>query len=276
MASCSESNPSSSPREKVEITCPICLEEFEEPKVLPSCKHNVCRHCLQNLMRRKSDALCPVCRSEFSLGPEGVKELPTNIELVEMVRRSREEREKQGVAKTFEMCVQKMADANKLLGDHKIFSQRRQQYGEQLQEQIHELAEKFISCVRKKEEELCQQVQQEIEKHEQESENQVQMLTELVEDSSKMISRIEDILNDEDEANNDEKKEIMIESKKITNAKMYDNLTPFDVVTANFSPNLSILSKLEKEGFGKVYSTNQCKYINTGSESSGNARSLAF
>lgn len=258
----------------METTCPICLEEFEDPKMLPTCGHNVCRHCLQNMMRRKSQGLCPVCRTEFSLGIEGVLELQTNDKLVEVVRKTRDEREKQGVAKAFETCVQKMADANKLLEDHKIFSERRKQYAEQLQDQIHDLAENFIACIKKKEEELCEQVQEEIAKHEQESEEQIKKLTVLVENSSAMISRIEDILNKEDENNNEERKEILIESKRLTNTKMYDNLTPFDVVTANFSPNLSLLSKLEREGFGKVYSTNQCKFINSGSESTETKRTV--
>ncbi|KAK3739581.1 hypothetical protein QZH41_002066 [Actinostola sp. cb2023] len=156
-----------------------------------------------------------------------------------------------------------MADANKLLEDHKIFSQRRKEYGDQLQEQIHNLAEKIVSCVRGKEDELCQQVQEEIASHEEESQNQTTVIEKLMEDSSAVISKIEDVLNNQDETTSEVRNNIVIESKRIIDAKMYDNLSPFDVVTASFSPNLSILSKIEKEGFGKVYSTNYCRYTNT-------------
>lgn len=266
-----ESPSNDSQRERMELTCPICLEEFEEPKILPSCKHNVCKHCLQNMTKRKSKALCPVCRTEFSLGTQGVVDLVTNVELAELVRCSREERERQGVARIFELCVQKMADANKLLEDHKIFSQRRQQYGEELQEQIHNLAEKFISCVREKEKELCKKVENEIERHEYESNKQIENLAQLVEESSATIIKIESVLNNQDEATNEDRKNIVLESQKILNTKRYENLTPFDVVTANFSPNLSLLGKLEKDGFGKVYSTNQYRY--TGNETHSNKQS---
>lgn len=247
-------------KERVDLTCPICLEEFEEPKSLPSCKHNVCKQCLQNLIRRKSKALCPVCRSQFSLGSEGVMKLETNLELVELVRRSREKRERQGVGRIFELCVQKMADSNNLLEDHKIFSEKRKQHGEELKGQIHRLAERFISCIREKELELCQKIEEEIERHENESKTQIEILAQLVEDSSATIMKIENVLNNQDEATNEDRRNIVIESQKIFGIKMEEKLTPCDVVTANFSPNLSLLNKLESQGFGKVYSTNQINY----------------
>lgn len=53
-----------------EMTCPVCLELFEEPFMLP-CSHNFCASCLKQLLlansiRNESDnkhLVCPSCRS---------------------------------------------------------------------------------------------------------------------------------------------------------------------------------------------------------------------
>ena len=49
---------------KEEITCPICLEIYEEPKVLP-CLHIYCKECLRKLVRKSGNqtVTCPECRS---------------------------------------------------------------------------------------------------------------------------------------------------------------------------------------------------------------------
>ena len=53
-----------------ELTCPICLKHFEEPKVLQCC-HYYCRECIVQLRARtrgKSDYFqCPECRMEIRL-----------------------------------------------------------------------------------------------------------------------------------------------------------------------------------------------------------------
>ncbi|KAH0630513.1 hypothetical protein JD844_013601 [Phrynosoma platyrhinos] len=52
-----------------EATCPICLEYFTEPVILPECGHNFCRACLiQHWSERDKEAasrLCPQCRAPF-------------------------------------------------------------------------------------------------------------------------------------------------------------------------------------------------------------------
>jgi len=44
--------------------CPVCLERFVDPRVLPGCGHSVCDACLQQICRR-GDCRCPVCRMRF-------------------------------------------------------------------------------------------------------------------------------------------------------------------------------------------------------------------
>ncbi|XP_060126932.1 E3 ubiquitin-protein ligase TRIM7-like [Zootoca vivipara] len=46
-----------------EATCPICLECFRDPVIIPECGHNFCRSCLiQCWKKSKGKAFCPQCR----------------------------------------------------------------------------------------------------------------------------------------------------------------------------------------------------------------------
>ena len=50
-----------------ELTCPICFNLFEEPKVLP-CQHNFCGNCMESLLQRNESIFkleCPICRDPF-------------------------------------------------------------------------------------------------------------------------------------------------------------------------------------------------------------------
>ena len=48
-----------------ELECAICLEQYEEPKVLP-CLHSFCKTCLEGLLPKEGLAWrvdCPSCHS---------------------------------------------------------------------------------------------------------------------------------------------------------------------------------------------------------------------
>jgi hypothetical protein len=52
-----------------QVTCPICLEHYSDPRVLP-CLHTYCRHCLEDLLakgKRKASVVCPECREEIQV-----------------------------------------------------------------------------------------------------------------------------------------------------------------------------------------------------------------
>ena len=62
-----------------EITCPICQEHFEEPKILPCC-HYYCKKCIQTLALRSGENrpfACPECRSDTLLPQNDASQLPT-------------------------------------------------------------------------------------------------------------------------------------------------------------------------------------------------------
>ena len=59
------------------LSCPVCFQLFKKPKYLP-CHHSYCEHCLEN-MQVESKIICPECRKEAIVPPEGVKDLDNNF-----------------------------------------------------------------------------------------------------------------------------------------------------------------------------------------------------
>ena len=43
------------------LSCPICLEQFKDPKVLP-CLHSYCHECIVKLNKTGNYITCPECR----------------------------------------------------------------------------------------------------------------------------------------------------------------------------------------------------------------------
>ena len=61
--------------------CPICTEVYTDPRVLP-CVHTYCLKCIEAWSKDKQpgDKLaCPMCRKEFIVPSNGVKDLPKNF-----------------------------------------------------------------------------------------------------------------------------------------------------------------------------------------------------
>ncbi|XP_065902357.1 E3 ubiquitin-protein ligase TRIM71-like [Dysidea avara] len=81
---------------KEELTCAICQDLLNDPKILP-CLHSFCAGCLKEWLGRlpyldssKRELECPLCRGKVALStPRAVEELPSNfsaVRLVEIVR----------------------------------------------------------------------------------------------------------------------------------------------------------------------------------------------
>ncbi|NXC56707.1 TRI59 protein, partial [Aleadryas rufinucha] len=80
-----------------ELTCAICCELFEEPRVLP-CSHTFCRPCLQGLLR-PSEAFpsgsclsCPSCRAVLAVPAAGPQALPINFALKAVIDKWQQEK----------------------------------------------------------------------------------------------------------------------------------------------------------------------------------------
>ena len=83
-----------------EVTCPLCLDTFEDPRVL-SCQHTYCKHCLDAFLSRVRGAsrsrsiTCPECRKPTDASVGGVNGLPVAFKinrLKELVSKMQEER----------------------------------------------------------------------------------------------------------------------------------------------------------------------------------------
>ena len=78
-----------------ELTCPICLETFTDPKLL-QCFHVYCRACLVKLLARDQDQqrlTCPTCRQLTSIPDSGVSGLQSAFHINHLldIMREREE-----------------------------------------------------------------------------------------------------------------------------------------------------------------------------------------
>ncbi|XP_030849590.1 E3 ubiquitin-protein ligase Midline-1-like [Strongylocentrotus purpuratus] len=64
------------------LTCPLCLDIFDEATILTSCGHTFCRKCLKNYDLSHQDLdhmICPLCRKITKLSANRVGNLLTNV-----------------------------------------------------------------------------------------------------------------------------------------------------------------------------------------------------
>ncbi|XP_030835059.1 E3 ubiquitin-protein ligase TRIM71-like [Strongylocentrotus purpuratus] len=64
------------------LTCPLCLDIFDEATILTSCGHTFCRKCLKNYDLSHQDLdhmICPLCRKITKLSVNRVDDFLTNV-----------------------------------------------------------------------------------------------------------------------------------------------------------------------------------------------------
>ncbi|XP_071172338.1 probable E3 ubiquitin-protein ligase MID2 isoform X3 [Mytilus edulis] len=81
-------------RMEEELTCPVCLELYADPLMLP-CSHSLCKKCLEDIIQSRvksgQEGLdCPSCRKKHQVSKEQLTNLPKNLALENIVFRFQE------------------------------------------------------------------------------------------------------------------------------------------------------------------------------------------
>ena len=87
------------------LTCAVCYEMYKKPKYL-SCHHSYCEECIAKLSK-ESKVICPECRETSTTPPGGVKDLPNNFFIDNLMEEVTLKRRVEGEEKaTCDMCVE--------------------------------------------------------------------------------------------------------------------------------------------------------------------------
>ena len=87
------------------LTCAVCYEMYKKPKYL-SCHHSYCEECIAKLSK-ESKVICPECRETSTTPPGGVKDLPNNFFINNLMDEVTLKRKVEGEEKaTCDMCVE--------------------------------------------------------------------------------------------------------------------------------------------------------------------------
>ena len=87
------------------LTCAVCYEMYKKPKYLP-CHHSYCAECIVKLSK-ESKIICPECRETSTAPPGGVKDLPNNFFINNLMDEVTLKRKVEGEEKaTCDMCIE--------------------------------------------------------------------------------------------------------------------------------------------------------------------------
>ncbi|XP_077985392.1 tripartite motif-containing protein 2-like [Glandiceps talaboti] len=66
------------------VSCPICREQYKDPKILP-CLHTFCQRCLITSVKKHGDLKCFTCQRTCQLSDGDVQELTSNLFMKSLV-----------------------------------------------------------------------------------------------------------------------------------------------------------------------------------------------
>jgi tripartite motif-containing protein 71 len=109
---------------KQRLTCPVCLDRYKQPKLLP-CQHTFCLNpCLVNLVDSTTRRIkCPECRMIHTIPIQGVQVYPNNITIMRFLDLdlSKENVSKPADPNVCDQCNKRLDSISKCLECDKYF-----------------------------------------------------------------------------------------------------------------------------------------------------------
>ncbi|XP_031574455.1 tripartite motif-containing protein 54-like [Actinia tenebrosa] len=186
-----------------DLCCPVYFEEFEEPKALTKCLHNICRKCLEDIVNTNHYwryIECPICRSKSNLPRGGVNKLPTHHfiqRLIDGIPGRKEKKALKSMIEKFEENIlkykQMLVEAQDSLHDA---SKKADEEANRLKTEISTHAKRVTEIIQENAMDLCSEVDElckeaykisEIEDHE-------KRMSSLLDESVASLLQAQDIL----------------------------------------------------------------------------------
>ena len=181
-----------------EIRCPICFEDFEEPKCLPNCAHNVCQQCLQGMEKKRNNVLeCPVCRVESVIPKGGVAAFPKNHLLVRLIEQSPGRKEKRYLKEALKSCEEELQGVKDSFTEMEKRYIHRKTKCDEMKQRIQSLAEGVVKTVREQEQKMLDEIKATHERNEVTYETLQSRTAKLCENVSNGIKSVQVIIQNE-------------------------------------------------------------------------------
>ena len=240
-----------------ELSCPVCFEDFTEPKCLPGCAHNVCKSCLEAIVRsqprsKRGYIECPICRDEALIPNGGISKIPTNTLIVRMLERASIPRAQQEIMKALKRSKEKMEALRKFQTSGQSVStlDEAQAKGKVIKRRIEEKARELQKLIKSQEEMMIAKVNNYIKNFEQRDPvNEVNCLLKKLDLS---VKQAEDVLSEPNSSKILQSKEAILKKLEVS---YHFEINPskgargFDL---EFFVNEDLEQRLQKEWFGKV------------------------
>ncbi|XP_078364805.1 uncharacterized protein LOC144649222 [Oculina patagonica] len=239
-----------------ELSCPVCLEELKEPKCLPTCAHNVCKACLENMARSDPEIIrCPTCRRVSQVPPGGVSSLPTNNVLIKFLEITPGRQERLDIQKSLEKSKPVVQDMEKRLAilDHAL--ENLQADWKKAKDDIHLTANIVVELIRNQESKLCEDVEDFYSKKQKSLQNQRQNMGSLMANSAACLETAEGVLVKGDVQELTEMSKVLTEQLReisLMNFEDADELKDRCGEQLEFFPNHDLQINLEKHCIGEV------------------------